>query len=62
MSIGECIELLRFTCPELFAGWVGLFIADVLTWIAFVIVKASESASASKINDSSVVIEWEWEL
>jgi hypothetical protein len=58
--IPEWIAWWRFTHPELFAGWVSLLLADMLCWVALLIMKASESASASKINSESF-IEWKWE-
>lgn len=61
MSITDCILWWRFTHPELFAGWVGLFLADVMVWVSLVILKASESASASKINSDDGWIEWKWD-
>lgn len=60
MSIEDCIAWWRFTHPELFAVWVGLLLVDTLVWMAFLIVKASESASASKIISEDCFIKWRW--
>lgn len=60
MNIADCIAWWRFTHPELFAGWVGLLLVDVMIWIALVILEASESASACKIENEQRFIEWRW--
>lgn len=51
----------RFTHPELFAGWVGLLLADVLVWLTLIVWEAFESASASEINNAGGFIEWKWD-
>lgn len=61
MSIGDCIAWWRFTHPELFAGWVGLLLADFLVLLSLVVWEAFGSASASEINSEDGWIEWKWD-
>ena len=61
MNIGDCIAWWRFTHPELFAGWVGLLLADILVLVSWAIWEAYESAAACKINNDDGCIEWKWD-